>query len=280
MITAHNAQAPGTGHSDSEGLKSPAANPKICQWLRTLKRVVPRVAPIVLLVGLTCWVGYVTVLVRNQLATLDTTVSEFLATVRPYPPSGDASTPAHDPSGAFPAHSMVPTEINQESENSEQMAQKIRKIEEKIDTVLEIMGSVNSRFGGMVAQSRMDPRQAFETLPNLNVPVLPNALSRMGTSIPETIPNVSNETRTDVNNILRHYANEARAALQLASDGGSLDRAEMDLIKRETRARAAGELRTLLPEESVRPNVSDGLHPGQPVSPSGHFASTEKLAAY
>lgn len=248
MSIAHNAKSCDKGRWASDGQTLPPADRRTSQWLRTIKRVVLRAAPIVVLVGLTSWFGYATGVLRDELAALDSTASEILAALRLYPRS-DASSPAYDPNGAFAARPVVPTEIDQKTERSDQVAQKIREIEEKVDTILETMRSVNSQFEGIIAQSKMDPRQAFDTLQESKLPVLPSVLSQMGTNLPETIPGVASETRTDINNILRHHAHDARAALQLASDGDALDRAEVQLIKQETRARAASELRTLLPED-------------------------------
>jgi hypothetical protein len=161
--------------------------------------------------------------------------------------------------GSTPTNS--PAEVSKQSfDNGSQYEQ----IEQRLAALTESVAALSSQLSAV--PQRPSAYGATATTP----PPLPAVLN-MGYGAAKEIPPrhapdgwdsaITDESRLEANEVLRDYAEQARAEIQALQEAGELDRAAMERIKQTTRMQAASELQHRLPTdvyEEMFPEASGG----------------------
>ena len=128
----------------------------------------------------------------------------------------------------------------------------------ELNKSLNLLASkVNQPPAPMTAASAMVP----PPLPSMSPPPFAQGTEAEPMAEPSQHEGITEELRSEANEILRDYAEQARLEIQAQQEAGLLDRAAMQRIKTETRLQAANALENRLPAdvyEEMFPTVSAG----------------------
>ena len=230
-----------TGQGRSDGIDTPRRKKPGAAEALSLKSAALVAVPAAAVLAVGASSIYATVALTNQLAELRASVDLLLARRTTAAAVEDADAPGI--SKANPVNSIAPLERSNPS------PEQFQQIEAQLAELTTGLTRLASKMDQIAQPTTSARTMAPPPLPPMQAPGFALGHDEVPIDDPSWQDGVTDELRSEANEILQEYAEQARLEIQAQHDAGLLDPAAMARIKTETRLQAASALESRLPPE-------------------------------